>query len=557
MINPRIVTFGQDSRSKLVEGVNILADAVKVTLGPKGKNVILQREFGAPQVTKDGVTVAREIFLEDKLQDTGVRMVKQVANQTSDDIGDGTTTATVLAQAMIREGMKYVITGMSPMDLKRGMDLAVTEAVKELEKISKPCDSNETIKQVATVSANGDDEIGGLIAEAIAKVGKRGHIAVEHGKTLENELEIVNGVKYDHGYLSPYFANSDKQRCVLENPYILICDRPILNVTDIVPILEKVAQTGRAFLVMCETIENDALATLVINTVQGNIKACAVWGPEYKGKRRSRLMEDIAIITGGNVLADHNGRQVKNAEISDLGQCTKVEITKTHTTIIGGKGNPEKIKQRLEDVEILLKDNSDSGFSWEQVKERISTLSGGVGLIKVGAATRVESMEKRDRIDDSLHATKAAIEEGIVPGGGVAYIRIKAALQNLKGKNEDQNAGVQIILRSLEEPLRQITINAGDRPDVVVDTVAKASENYGYDAAAGTYGDMLVTGIIDPTKVVKSALLNAASIAGLLLTTDVSIHEKVIHENNGRPSAPAGHPLPPETIGYEPDQYQG
>jgi chaperonin GroEL len=552
-MNPRIVTFGQESRTKLVEGVNILADAVKVTLGPKGKNVIIQREFGAPQVTKDGVTVAREIFLEDKLQDTGVRMVKQVANQTSDDIGDGTTTATVLAQAMIREGMKYVITGISPINLKRGMDFAVGEAVKELEKLSKPCESKEIITQVATVSANGDEVIGSLIAEAIDKVGKKGHIAVEHGKTLENELEIVNGIKYDHGYLSPYFVNSDKQRCILENPYILICDRPILNVNDIVPILEKVAQTGRPFLVMCETIENDALATLVINTVQGNIKACAVWGPEYKGKRRSRLMEDIAIITGGNVLADHNGKQVKNAEIQDLGQCVKVEISKTHTTIIGGRGDQGKIKSRLADVELLLKDNLDSGFSYEQVKERISMLSGGVGLIKVGAATRVESMEKRDRIDDSLHATKAAVEEGIVPGGGVAYIRIKQKLNDLKGKNSDQDAGIQIILRSLEEPLRQIVTNAGDRPDVVVDTVTKGEKDFGYDAFKGTYGDMLDTGIIDPTKVVKSALLNAASIAGLLLTTDVSIHEHVIEDNNGRPSPPAGHPLPSETIGYEND----
>jgi chaperonin GroEL len=522
-------------------------------LGPKGKNVIIQREFGAPQVTKDGVTVAREIFLEDKLQDTGVRMVKQVANQTSDDIGDGTTTATVLAQAMIREGMKYVITGISPINLKRGMDFAVGEAVKELEKLSKPCESKEIITQVATVSANGDEVIGSLIAEAIDKVGKKGHIAVEHGKTLENELEIVNGIKYDHGYLSPYFVNSDKQRCILENPYILICDRPILNVNDIVPILEKVAQTGRPFLVMCETIENDALATLVINTVQGNIKACAVWGPEYKGKRRSRLMEDIAIITGGNVLADHNGKQVKNAEIQDLGQCVKVEISKTHTTIIGGRGDQGKIKSRLADVELLLKDNLDSGFSYEQVKERISMLSGGVGLIKVGAATRVESMEKRDRIDDSLHATKAAVEEGIVPGGGVAYIRIKQKLNDLKGKNSDQDAGIQIILRSLEEPLRQIVTNAGDRPDVVVDTVTKGEKDFGYDAFKGTYGDMLDTGIIDPTKVVKSALLNAASIAGLLLTTDVSIHEHVIEDNNGRPSPPAGHPLPSETIGYEND----
>jgi chaperonin GroEL len=552
-MNPRIVTSGQESRTKLVEGVNILADAVKVTLGPKGKNVIIQREFGAPQVTKDGVTVAREIFLEDKLQDTGVRMVKQVANQTSDDIGDGTTTATVLAQAMIREGMKYVITGISPINLKRGMDFAVGEAVKELEKLSKPCESKEIITQVATVSANGDEVIGSLIAEAIDKVGKKGHIAVEHGKTLENELEIVNGIKYDHGYLSPYFVNSDKQRCILENPYILICDRPILNVNDIVPILEKVAQTGRPFLVMCETIENDALATLVINTVQGNIKACAVWGPEYKGKRRSRLMEDIAIITGGNVLADHNGKQVKNAEIQDLGQCVKVEISKTHTTIIGGRGDQGKIKSRLADVELLLKDNLDSGFSYEQVKERISMLSGGVGLIKVGAATRVESMEKRDRIDDSLHATKAAVEEGIVPGGGVAYIRIKQKLNDLKGKNSDQDAGIQIILRSLEEPLRQIVTNAGDRPDVVVDTVTKGEKDFGYDAFKGTYGDMLDTGIIDPTKVVKSALLNAASIAGLLLTTDVSIHEHVIEDNNGRPSPPAGHPLPSETIGYEND----
>lgn len=545
-IQPRIVSMGQDAREKLIEGVNVLADAVKVTLGPKGRNVIIQREYGAPHVTKDGVTVAREIFLEDKLMDTGVRLAKQAANQTADDIGDGTTTATVLAQSMIKEGMKFVTAGISPINLKRGIDLAAEKAAEELDKISKECSDDKSIFDVATISANGDDKMGRVIADAMQRVGKKGVVTVESGTGLKDELDVVNGCQWDHGFLSPYFVNTDKQKVILENPYILICDRPILNVNDFVPILEKLAQSGRPFLIMAEQVENDVLATLVINTVQGHVKACAVRAPDWKGEKRSHLVEDIAVLTGGKVISDTTGKRVENAELIDCGQCNRVEVTKDKTTIIGGHGDKQKIAERVAAIELELEDweNGPKIFGREDIKERIAKLVGGVGVIRVGSATELELKEKKDRYDDSLHATKAAIEEGIVAGGGVAYVRIKDSLKNLKTKNSEQDAGVQILSRALEEPLRQIAFNAGDSPDVVINKVLEGNEDFGYDAANGVYGSMFATGIIDPTKVVKTALLNAASVAGLLLTTDCAIYEIPPKEDRIGPNPPAGHPLP-------------
>jgi len=545
-INPRVVSFGEDARKKLIKGVNILADAVKVTLGPKGKNVIIQRTYGAPHVTKDGVTVAREIFLEDKLEDTGVRMLKQAASQTADDIGDGTTTATVLAQAILREGMKYVTAGLSPINLKRGIDIAAERAADELDKISKECLDDKSIFDVATISANGDEKIGRLIADAMQKVGKKGIVTVESGNGLKDELEIVNGFNWDHGFLSPYFVNTDKQKVVLENPYILICDRPILNINDFVPILEKLAKSGRSFLIMAEQVENDVLSTLVINNVQGHIKTCAVRSPDWKGEKRSRLVEDIAILTGGKVISDITGKRVENVELEDCGQCNRVEVTKDSTVIIDGRGDKEKIKQRIKDIELEIEEFEigPNVFTREEYRERIAKLIGGIAVIKVGSATEVELKEKKDRYDDSLHATKSAISEGIVPGGGVAYVRIKKELENLKGKNEEQNAGIQIVLKSLEEPLRQIVMNAGNKPDVIVDKVSSKNDDFGYDAANNVFGSMIDLGIIDPTKVVKTALLNAASIAGLLLTTDCAIYEIPPEKQDIGPTPPAGHPLP-------------
>jgi chaperonin GroEL len=546
-INNRVVTFGEDARDQLVKGVNILGDAVKVTLGPKGRNVIIQRQFGAPHVTKDGVTVAKEIFLKDKLADTGVRMIKQAASQTSTDIGDGTTTSTVLAQAMIREGMKFVAAGISPINLKRGIDKAVIAAIEELDNVSKACNDPVTIAHVASISANNDEDMGNLIADAITKVGKHGVVTVETGSGLRDELVIVNGLQYEQGYLSPYFVNSDKQRCVLENPYILICDRPILNINDCVDILEKLVQTKRPFLIMAESIETDVLATLVINNVQGAIVACAVRGPDWKGAKRSQLIEDIAILTGGKVISDATGKRVENAEISDCGQCNRVEITATTTTIISGHGDKEKIAERIKSIqEHIDSDDENYVFTNKQLEERIAQLSGGVGIIRVGSATKIELGEKKDRIDDSLHATKAAIKDGVVPGGGVAYIRVKEKLKNMKGSNDEQTAGIQIVLRAMEEPLRQIAFNAGDSPDVIVNKVVEGTDEYGYDASDSTFGNMFDIGIIDPTTVTKTALINAASVAGLLLTTDCAIYEDE-DEQDLRivgPSPAAGQELP-------------
>ena len=525
-ISARVVTFGDDARDRIVAGVNVLGDAVKVTLGPKGRNVVIQRQFGPPHVTKDGVTVAREIFLKDKLADTGVRMIKQAASHTSNEIGEGTTTSTVLAQAMIREGMKFVKAGISPINLKRGIDKAVAAAIDELIKVSKDCSDPKTISQVASISANNDDEIGNLIANALIKVGKRGVVSVENNTTLKDEFIQVSGLSYNQGYLSPHFVNSDKQRCILENPYILICDRPILNMNDCMKILEKLVHTKRPFLIMAESIETDVLATLVINNVNGAIVTCAVRGPDWKGAKRSQLIEDIAILTGGKVISDATGKRVDTAEIEDCGQCNRIEITRDTTTIIGGHGDKTKIQERINTIQLQVDEGElDGVFGLLDLEERIANLSGGVGIIRVGAATKMELGEKKDRIDDSLHATKAAIADGVVPGGGVAYIRIKERLKDLKGANSDQNAGIQIVLRALEEPLRQIAFNAGDSPDVIVNKVTEGDDEFGYDASNSTFGNMFDIGIIDPTTVAKTALINAASVAGLLLLTDCAIYE--------------------------------
>ena len=519
----RQVFFGNDSRDKLIQGINILADAVKGTLGPKGRNVIIQKEFGHPQVTKDGVTVAREVELEDQQLNTGVRMLRQVATQTMDDAGDGTTTATVIAQSIINEGIKLIAAGVSPVNIKKGIDLAVEESLKKLDEIKKPCNTYEEIKQVALISCNGDEIIAKLIADAFDKVGKTGVITVEDAHGTRDELDIVSGVQWEHGYLSPYFVNSEKQRCILENPYILISDRPILNINDLVPILEQVAQSKKPFLVMAESVENEALATLVVNTVQGNIRACAVRSPEWKGEKRKHLLEDIAILTGGTVISEDLGKTLAKATLSDLGQCAKVEITADKTTIISGFGDKENVKLRIEEIQRVIDDPS-SPYGKEFHKERISKLSGGVGVIRAGAPTRMAQVEKKDRIDDALHATRAALEEGIVPGGGIAFIRMKSALENLKGKNEEQTAGVQIIGKCLEEPLRQIVINAGEKPDVIVAKILEKSGNYGYDAAESQYGDMIELGIIDPAKVTKATLINGSSVAGLVLTSNCTIN---------------------------------
>jgi len=525
-ISPRIVVFGEQARDRLVRGVNVLGDAVKVTLGPKGRNVVIQRAFGPPHVTKDGVTVAKEIYLADKLADTGVRMIKQAAATTSDDIGDGTTTATILAQAMIREGMKFVTAGLSPINLKRGIDKAVIAAVEELVKMSKQCDDAKTIKQVATISANNDEEMGQLIADALIAVGKRGVVTVENGTGLTDEFSQINGMTWTQGYLSPQFVNADKQKCVLENPYILLCDRPILNMQDCMDILEKLVHTKRPFLIIAESIETDILATLVINHLNGAIVTCAVRGPDWKGPKRSHLMEDLAILTGGTVISDATGKRVDTAEVEDCGQANRIEITRDSTTIIGGHGDKEKIQARIDTIQQQYDaGETDAFFGQLDLLDRIANLSGGVGVIRVGYATKVELGEKKDRIDDSLHATKAAIQDGVVPGGGVAYIRIKEKLKNLKGSNDEQTAGIQIVLRAMEEPLRQIAFNAGDSPDVIVNKVTEEDDEFGYDAANSVFGNMFDIGIIDPTEVTKLALINAASVAGMLITTDAAIYE--------------------------------
>ena len=516
------IVFGDVGRNKLVEGVNILADAVKVTLGPKGRNVVIERSYGGPHVTKDGVTVAKEIELEDKLANMGAQMVKEVASRTADNAGDGTTTATVLAQSIVKEGMKYVVSGHNPMDLKRGIDQAVTAAVQELTNISKPCTTTKEIAQVGSISANSDASIGNIIAEAMERVGKEGVITVEDGKGLENELDVVEGMQFDRGYLSPYFINTpEKQVSILENPFILLVDKKVSNIRDLLPVLEAVAKAGKPLLIIAEDVESEALATLVVNSMRGILKTCAVKAPGF-GDRRKAMLEDIAILTGGQVIAEETGLTLEKATTDQLGMAARVEIGKENTIIIDGAGDKEAIETRVKTIRVQIGEAT-SDYDKEKLQERLAKLAGGVAVIRVGAATETEMKEKKDRIDDALHATRAAVEDGIVAGGGVALIRAKQAIAGLQGANADQQAGISIVLRSLEEPARCIAFNAGDPADVIINEIASKTGNYGYNAATGTYGDMVEQGVIDPTKVTKTALVNAASIAGLILTTDCSI----------------------------------
>jgi chaperonin GroEL len=518
------VQFGESARTKMIEGVNILANAVKVTLGPKGRNVIINKSYGSPHITKDGVTVAKEIELKDALQNMGAQMVKEVASKTSDDAGDGTTTATVLAQAIVKEGNKAVAAGMNPMDLKRGIDQAVAAVVAELKKISVPCDTTAAIEQVGTISANSDNEIGKIIADAMEKVGREGVITVEDAQGLAMELDVVEGMQFDRGYLSPYFINqSDKQLSILDNPYILLYNKKISNIKEILPVLEQVAKSGKPLFIITEDLEGEALATLVINTLKGVIKCCTVKAPGF-GERRTAMMEDIAILTGGTVVAEELGLKLENVKLEDLGQATRVEVTKDNTIIIGGAGAADAINSRVELIRTQVAEST-SDYDKEKLQERVAKLAGGVAVIKVGAATEVEMKEKKDRVDDALHATKAAVEEGIVAGGGVALIRARQAVLGLKGANHDQSVGIDIVLRAIEAPLRSIVENAGGESSVVVNAVSSGSGNYGFNAANEIYGDMLEMGVVDPTKVTRCALQNAAGVAGLLLTTDCAINE--------------------------------
>ena len=518
----KTVVFGDVGRAKLVEGVNILANAVKVTLGPKGRNVVIEKSFGSPHITKDGVTVAKEIELEDKLANMGAQMVKEVASKTADKAGDGTTTATVLAQSIVKEGMKYVVAGHNPMDLKRGIDLAVTAAVEELTRISKPCTTTKEITQVGSISANSDANIGRIIAEAMERVGKEGVITVEDGKGLDDELDVVEGMQFDRGYLSPYFiTNPEKQGVALDNPYILLCDKKVSNIRDLLPVLESVAKAGKPLLIIAEDVEGEALATLVVNSMRGILKTCAVKAPGF-GDRRKAMLEDIAILTGGQVIAEEIGLSLEKATIEHLGQAKRVEIGKENTIIIDGMGEKSTIDARVNAIRAQI-DEATSDYDKEKLQERLAKLAGGVAVIRVGGATEVEVKEKKDRIDDALHATRAAVEDGIVPGGGVALLRAKQAISSIKGANADQTAGISIVLRAMEEPARCIAYNAGDEPSVIINEILSKTGNYGYNAATGTYGDMVEQGVIDPTKVAKTALVSAASVAGLILTTDCSI----------------------------------
>ncbi|AJK49624.1 chaperonin GroEL [Burkholderia plantarii] len=536
------IVFGDVNRAKLIEGVNVLADAVKVTLGPKGRNVVLERSFGAPVVTKDGVSVAKEIELADKLQNIGAQLVKEVASKTSDSAGDGTTTATVLAQAIVREGQKYVAAGLNPLDLKRGIDRAVIAAVEALKKISKPTTTSKEIAQVATISANGEESIGQRIAEAIDRVGKEGVITVEDGKSLADELDVVEGLQFDRGYLSPYFVNNpDRQIAVLDSPYILLHDKKVSNIRDLLPVLEQVAKAGRPLLIIAEDVEGEALATLVVNNIRGILKTVAVKAPGF-GDRRKALLEDIAILTGGQVIAEETGLTLEKATLAELGQAKRIEVGKENTTVIDGAGDKASIEARVKQIRVQIEDAT-SDYDREKLQERVAKLAGGVAVIKVGGATEIEVKEKKDRVDDALHATRAAVEEGIVPGGGVALIRVKQAIRDVQGINADQNAGVKIVLRALEEPLRQIVTNAGEEASVVVAKVAEGSGNFGYNAATGEYGDLVESGVLDPTKVTRTALQNAASVAGLLLTTDATVHEA---PKPAAPAAPGGAPGGPD-----------
>lgn len=516
------VLFGNDARSRMVNGVNVLADAVKVTLGPKGRNVVLERAFGGPTITKDGVSVAKEVELKDKFENMGAQMVKEVASKTSDNAGDGTTTATVLAQAIVDEGMKYVAAGMSPMDLKRGIDKAVAAAIEQLHSLSKPTTTSKEVAQVGAISANSDHEIGDIIAEAMEKVGKEGVITVEDGKSLHNELEVVEGMQFDRGYLSPYFINNpDKQVALLENPYLLLVEKKISNIRDLLPILEQVAKSGRPLLIIAEDIEGEALATLVVNSIRGVLKTVAVKAPGF-GDRRKAMLEDIAILTGGTVISSDVGLTLEKATLAELGSAKKVEVNKESTTIIDGAGKEDQIEARVKQIRAQMEEAS-SDYDREKLQERVAKLAGGVALIKVGAATEVEMKEKKARVEDALHATRAAVEEGVVAGGGVALIRAKQAIKEIKGDNPEQDAGIKIVLRAMEEPMRQIVRNAGDEPSVVVDRVANGKGNFGFNAQTGEYGDMIEMGVLDPTKVTRTALQNAASVASLILTTECMI----------------------------------
>ena len=519
------IKFGDESRNAMLHGINMLAGAVGTTLGPKGRNVVIEKSYGGPIVTKDGVTVAKEVELEDKLENMGAQMVKQVASKTADDAGDGTTTATVLAHAIIREGSKFVAAGMNPMDLKRGIDRAVTAAVEELKALSRDCTTNKEIEQVGAISANGDQTIGRLIAEAMERVGKDGVITVEEGKTLHDELEVVEGMQFDRGYFSPFFiTNPDKQRVELEKPFILLTDKKISNVRDLLPIMEQVAKAHRPLLIIAEDVDGEALPTLVVNNVRGTFKSCAIKAPGF-GDRRKAMLEDIATLTGAKVISEELGLTLEKATIDDLGMADRVDIGKDNTTIIDGAGAKEAIDARVKHIRVQI-DESTSDYDREKLQERLAKLAGGVAVIKVGAATEVEMKEKKDRIDDALHATRAAVEEGIVAGGGIALVRARQKISSfLTGDNSDQDAGIQIVLRAMEAPLRQIVWNAGGSQDVVLNRVLEGTGNFGYNAANDTYGDLVEMGVIDPTKVTKTALVNAASVAGLLLTTGCSIAE--------------------------------
>ena len=529
------VKFGNNARQRMIAGVNVLADAVKITLGPKGRNVVLDKSFGAPTVTKDGVSVAKEIELEDNFENMGAQMVKEVASQTSDEAGDGTTTATVLAQAIFREGIKSVSAGFNPMDLKRGIDKASLAVVESLESMSVPCTDDTSIAQVGTISANSDTSIGEIIAEAMQKVGKEGVITVEEGQILENELDVVEGMQFDRGYLSPYFINqADSQSVELDDPYILLFDKKISNIRDLLPLLEGVAKSGRPLLVIAEDIEGEALATLVVNNIRGIVKVAGVKAPGF-GDRRKAMLQDIAVLSGGQVISEEVGLSLEKTTLDELGSAKKVQITKENTTVIDGAGSASDIKGRIDQIGAEIEDST-SDYDKEKLQERLAKLSGGVAVIKVGAATEIEMKEKKARVEDALHSTRAAVEEGIVPGGGVALVRARSALKGLKGDNDDQNVGIRILERALEEPLRQIVSNAGNDASVILNDVVKGKGNYGYNAATEEYGDLVEMGIIDPTKVTRYALQNAASVTGLLITTEAMISEAP-KEDDG-PAAP-------------------
>ena len=532
------IEFGAPAREKMLKGVNLLADAVKATLGPKGRNVVLDKSFGAPTVTKDGVSVAKEVELKDKYENMGAQMVKQVASQTSDVAGDGTTTATVLAQAILTEGLKSVAAGYNPMDLKRGIDKAVAAAVDSLTKLSRPCQTSKEIAQVGAISANSDSKIGELIAEAMEKVGKEGVITVEEGSGFEDELTVVEGMQFDRGYISPYFVNNqDNMTAELDDPFILLVDKKISNIRELLPLLEDVAKQGKPLLIIAEDIEGEALATLVVNNMRGIVKVAAVKAPGF-GDRRKAMLQDIAVLSGGQVISEEVGLTLENARSEHLGRAKKISIAKEETTIVDGSGGSKDIEGRIGQIRKEI-ENSTSDYDKEKLQERLAKLSGGVAVIKVGAPTEVEMKEKKARVEDALHSTRAAVEEGIVPGGGVALVRAQAAISKVKGSNEDQNVGVEITKRALEWPLRQIVKNAGEEDSVIADTVKKGNDAYGYNATTGEFGDMLEMGVLDPTKVARSALQHAASVAGLMITTEAMVAE-IPEEKHPMPAAPDG-----------------